>query len=218
MAAPWVVVAATFVASTVVWPLAPQRVAIHWLLSGTPDGFADRFPGLFLLPAASLLVLVLLRLAPRIDPLRRRYAEFADAYGVILLAVVGYLAAVQAMVLAAALGAQVNSGLVIGLLLGAMLVVVGAVIDRLKPNWFMGIRTPWTLSSERSWTATHRAGRYVFFAMAIAVALAGVVQSALTFLLATVVCLAGLAGLVVYSYVVWRQDPRTNRPLSSQPR
>jgi uncharacterized membrane protein len=216
--AQWLVVAATFAASAVGWVLAPQRVAIHWSLRGQPDGYADKLPGLFLLPVASLALFVLLRLAPRIDPLRQRYAEFADAYAVVLLAVVAFLAAVQAMILATALGAEVNSGLVIGPLVGVLLIVVGAVLDRLKPNWFMGIRTPWTLSSERSWTATHHAGRYVFFAMGIAVALAGVLQVAWAFSLAMIVCLGGLLGLVVYSYVVWRQDPRADRPLSSQPR
>jgi uncharacterized membrane protein len=204
----WAVVAATVLGALAVWPLAPDQVVVHWSLTGRLDGYADKLPGLFGLPLLCLLVLVGMKTLPRIDPHRARYAEFASAYAIATLAIVAFLAAVQAIVLASAIGRPVNVGLVIAPLVGVLLIVLGAVLSQVRPNWFFGIRTPWTLSSDRSWTATHRLGRWVLMAMGLAVGLAGFVQSPWAFYLAMIVCLAGTLGLVVYSFVVWRDDPQ----------
>jgi immunity protein, SdpI family len=69
--------------------------------------------------------------------------------------------------------------------------VIGAVIDQVRPNWFFGIRTPWTLSSEVAWSETHRAGRLMFVAMGVAIALAGIFQAPWALYMAMLVCLAG---------------------------
>ena len=75
------------------------------------------------------------------------------------LTVTGMIAGINGVVVLAALGVAVNMGLVLGVQVGLLLVVIGAIMDQLRPNWFVGIRTPWTLSSEESWRATHRAGK-----------------------------------------------------------
>jgi uncharacterized membrane protein len=147
------------------------------------------------------------RVVPRIEPMRERYVEFADAYALAGLAIVALLAAVHAVVLLSASGVPLNVGLVIAPLVGLLLCVLGAVLGQVRRNWFVGIRTPWTLTSERSWAATHRAGRWVFLAMGVAIAVAGIAQTPWAFYTAMVVCLGGVLGLIAYSYVVWRDDP-----------
>jgi uncharacterized membrane protein len=204
----WVIVAAMFVSGLAVWPLAPERIPIHWTLNGQVDRYAGKLEGLFLLPGITLLVLVGLKLLPRIDPNRARYVEFTSAYAIASLAIVAFLAAVHATVLASALGVAVNVGLVIGPLVGLLLIVLGAVMGDVRPNWFFGVRTPWTLSSERSWTATHRAARWVLLVMGLVIALAGVSQTEWSIYLAVSTCVVGVVGLVAYSFVVWRDDPQ----------
>jgi uncharacterized membrane protein len=204
----WLLVGAMFVAAVVVWPVAPDTIAVHWSLTGRPDGYAAKSVGLFFVPVIALLVQAGLKLLPRIDPNRARYVEFASAYAIASVAIVAFLAAIQAVVLAIALGRTLNVGLIVAPLAGVLLMVLGAVMGEVKPNWFFGIRTPWTLSSERSWTATHRAGRWVLGAMGLAIALAGVLQTTWALYAALVLCLAGTLGLVVYSFIVWRDDPQ----------
>ena len=68
--------------------------------------------------------------------------------------------------------------MVLAALVGLLLSVLGSLLGQVRPNWFFGIRTPWTLSSERSWTATHRLGRWVLLVMGLAIGLAGLVQAA----------------------------------------
>jgi len=203
----WALVGAMFIAAGLAWPALPDSIPVHWNVTGEVNRYGGKFEGLLLLPIITLAVLVGLTLLPRIDPRRERYAEFHGALALFKLLIVAFLAAVYAIILAAAFGASLNMTRVVLPLVGVLLIGLGAMIDQVRPNWFVGIRTPWTLSSERSWSATHRAGRWVFIAMGAAFVLAGVVGTALAVYLALVLVVAGVAGLVVYSYLVWRQDP-----------
>lgn len=122
----------------------------------------------------TLGVVLLLNALPRIDPRRERYAEFATPIGLVVLAIEVFLALTYAVMLAIILGVSVNPTMVIVPLVGLLLIAIGAVLDRLRPNWFFGIRTPWTMSSDRAWTSTHRAGRWVFIVMGEALRLESV--------------------------------------------
>ena len=87
-----------------------------------------------------------------------------------------------------------------------LFIVLGNVLPRARPNWFVGIRTPWTLSSDRVWERTHRLGGRVLVVGGIVVALAGLLSSRLAFwtLMATVATLS--VGAMAYSYLLWRSE------------
>jgi uncharacterized membrane protein len=148
-----------------------------------------------------------MKLLPRIDPRRTKYADFARAYALVSLLVVAFLSVVYAIMLAVAFGAPLNLSRVLLPLIGLLLIGVGVLLRDVRPNWFVGIRTPWTLSSERSWTATHRLGRWVLIGMGLTLVLAGVLETSWAVMLAIVLCIGGVVGLVAYSFVVWRDDP-----------
>jgi uncharacterized membrane protein len=194
-----------FVAAALAWPSAPEQLPVHFNLTGQVDRYGGKIEGLLIIPIVTLLVALLFVVLPRIDPNRERYVEFRPALAVLRLGMVVVLAGVYAVVLLSAFGAQVNVGLIVAGLVGALFVLIGAVIGQLRRNWFFGIRTPWTLSSEEAWSVTHRAGRWVFVAMGLAIALAGIVQAPWALYLAMLVCLAGVIGLIGYSYVIWRR-------------
>lgn len=202
------VVAAMFVAAAVVWPLAPDSIPVHFGLSGEPNRYGGKVEGLLVLPLVALGVLVLLKVLPRIDPRRARYFEFATAYAVLTLAILVFFALLYASILATVLGVAMNARLVTVPLVGLLLMIIGAVLDKVRPNWFVGIRTPWTLSSEHAWIETHRAGRWVFVGMGVLLVIAGLLQSAWLLYVAIACCALGVLGLVLYSYVLWRDDER----------
>jgi len=201
----WLVIAGMFLAGVLVWPLAPERMPVHWNLSGTVDRYGGKWEGLFLLPVIALLVALLFEVLPKIDPHGERYVEFRTPLALLRLGVVLVLAGVYAVALLSTFGVAVNVGLVIGGLVGALFVLIGFIIGQVPPNWFVGIRTPWTLSSETAWAETHRQGRWVFVVMGLAFLLYGIAQTPWALYLALAVCLAGVLGLVGYSYVVWRR-------------
>jgi uncharacterized membrane protein len=129
-----------------------------------------------------------------------------------LLLVTGASLAVQlalaAWIALAARDPQLDPVPFIGIGVGGMLVVVGILLPRTRSNWFLGIRTPWTLSSERSWEQTHRVGGYLFIAIGVIVVASALLLSAGVFFGALMIGLIGsVAFLGTYSYLGWRDDP-----------
>ena len=204
---PWAIVAAMFIAGLVAWTYAPDSIPVHWSLGGDVNRYGDKLEGLFLLPAVTLAVLLLMKVLPRIDPRRTSYAGFARSYAFVTLLIVAFFGVVYAITLAVIFGAPLNVSRVVLPLVGVLLIGIGALLQDVQPNWFVGIRTPWTLSSNRSWTATHRAGRWVLIAMGAALVLAGVLLTPWAVILALALCVVGVLGLVAYSFFVWRDDP-----------
>jgi uncharacterized membrane protein len=149
------ILVAMFALAVVTWPTAPDQIPVHWNIRGEVDRYGGRFEGLLLLPLIATGLYVLLRAVPRFDPGRANYASFATAFGVIRIASLAMLASVYAMVHLALRGRNVNVNVVVPLLVGALFVVIGTTMEKLRPNWFVGVRTPWTLSSKSAWARTH---------------------------------------------------------------
>jgi immunity protein, SdpI family len=213
----WAVIAAMFVGAAVAWPLVPERIPIHWNLQGQVDGYGGRFVGLLLLPIFALGLYALLLFLPRLDPGRANYKSCAGTYNLIRVAVVVFMAALYAVTVAAALGAAVDVGMVVSLGVGALFVVLGNVMGKIRPNWFVGIRTPWTLSSKLSWSKTHRLGGWVFIVLGPLVAAAGILRQPWFFMGTMAVGGLSLAWLVIYSYLVYRTDPDRTTPAGTSP-
>ena len=97
-------------------------------------------------------------------------------------------------------------GLIIGAV-GILFIILGAVMGKFRPNWFAGIRTPWTLTSKLSWTKTHRVGGWVFIATGVATMLGAFINLEWAVYVMFIVMIPGIIFLVAYSYFVWRDDP-----------
>jgi len=193
---------------------AGAQIPVHWGPSGEADGFASKEVGLLLMPALALGIGALLAFIPAIDPrraniLRSQPAYRGIAYGALLLMLALHVAAILV-----ATGRTVDMPRFVSIGVGVLFVVIGNFLGKTRSSWFFGIRTPWTLSSERSWTLTHRLGGYIFVAFGAVMILIGIVDPELLswVLVPGLVVVVGVP--VAYSYFVWRQD--TNRqPMES---
>lgn len=213
----WVVLAAMLLLGAVTWPSAPERIPVHWDLTGQPDRYGGRVQGLLAVPGLALLVYVAMLLAPRFDPGRANYPRFWGVYTALRLAVLLVLALAYGVIHLWIRGLAVDVGLLVGGAVGLLFLLVGSVLGKVRPTWFVGIRTPWTLSSKRAWIKTHRLGGWLFLLMGAAVILAAVVQTEAVLSLALALSLGSLAVLTVYSYVVWRADPDRIPPAGTLP-
>lgn len=193
-------------ASLIAWARIPERAPVHWNLAGEVDRYGGRIEVLLLIPLMMLGIWALLRFLPRIDPCRANYAKMEGTYELVITLTLAMLLGLHGVVIAAALGRQVPMERIAPGLVGVTFIVLGNVLPRARPNWWFGIRTPWTLSNDRVWTRTHRVGGYAFIVAGLGLIIAvftggSAVRGAV---------LAGglVAALVpaVYSYIAWRQE------------
>lgn len=155
-----VLLAAPFVALAVLWPDLPARIPTHWGVSGQVDGWSSRAFGALLLPVVNVAAYLLLLFLPVLDPRMKKGVEgnTLAVLGIVRLSMVALLAFMFGVQMAVALGVPIDSGRLIinGLLV--FFLVMGNFFGSLRPNYFVGIRTPWTLESPATWRATHRVG------------------------------------------------------------
>jgi uncharacterized membrane protein len=210
-----------FVVAAISWTRVPERIPVHWGIDGSADRYGGRVEGVLLLPLIAAGLYLLLRFLPRFDPRRANYALGDGVYDLIRFAMLVLLAVLYAVTIFIAMGYALDMTRIVSLLVGGLFVVIGSVLGKLRPTWFVGIRTPWTLSSARSWGKTHRLGGWVFLIAGLLMALSGLLrQPILLFVVIGALCLA-LLGLVVYSYLLWREDqgmpPTSGQPTSHDP-
>ena len=204
----WGLISGMFVLAAVFWGSAPDLIPVHWGLSGEPDRYGGKFEGLLGIPLLALGLYLFMLVLPRLDPRRDNYARFRGAYVAMRTAVILTLALIYGFVLLWIRGVEMDVSLVVALVVGGLFVVIGNLLGKIRPNWFFGIRTPWTLSSKRSWVKTHRMAGWTFVFLGIAVAVSGFVGSG-TVVMVTALSLGAATILLVsaYSYLVWRGDP-----------
>ncbi|MCO5175472.1 MAG: SdpI family protein [Thermomicrobiales bacterium] len=208
----WIMLAAMFLASGIIWPSTPDRVPVHWNAAGEVDRYGGKLEGLFLLPLISVGLYLLLLFLPRIDPGKASYVHFSGAYAAMRIGTTALMAGIHALVLLWIKDIKPNATLIVMLGVGLLFVLLGLVMGKIQPNWFVGIRTPWTLSSRRSWTRTHRLGGWLFIATGLLMMIGGLLPP--TWLVPLILGPTILMSLVliVYSYLEWRKDPDRSRP------
>lgn len=190
------------------WRLpADAQVPMHWNAAGQVDAYGGR-GSLFLLPAVVLFLTLLFAVLPHIEPRRLNLRRSANAYRTVWIAVVGFMTVIQAAIVATALGHSLPVGRVAMGGVGVLFLVLGSVLGSVRSNFFFGVRTPWTLSSELSWSKTHRLAGRLFATMGVLLAAAALLRApdqALVYgMLAAVGVIAAV--LVLYSYCIWRLD------------
>jgi uncharacterized membrane protein len=178
----------------------------HWDALGHPNGYGSRLVGAFLLPVMALALWGIMRGLPYIDPRRANYAKFQGTYDLIVNAVITLLLVIHVGVLGAALGWPVPMDRLAPLVVGAMLLLLGNVLPRARSNWWFGIRTPWTLSSDTVWTRTHRVGGYLMTGAGIVTMLSVLLPRRAGVAVMSVAIGAASLGSVIYSYFVWRGE------------
>jgi uncharacterized membrane protein len=185
------------------YPSLPDAVPSHWNIQGEVDGYLSKPWGVIILPLSAILVFVVMRLIPVISPKGYRTESFANVVHIFQVAMVGFMSIVAILVLLAASGVNVPMNESIFAMLGVMFMVIGNYLGKTRKNFFLGIRTPWTLASDEVWGRTHRLAGRLFILQGL-IMLSGVLFEI------PIAVLIGMVGVivvvpVVYSYVVYRR-------------
>ena len=188
------------------YPNLPEMVPSHWNLQGEVDGTMQRTTMVFLLPGLMLFLGLLLLFIPTIDPLRSNVERFRGAFNWFIVGMTLFFLLMHVLTILAGLGVSFNMTIVLIPAVSVVMIGIGFVLDKTKPNWFLGIRTPWTMSSPNVWEKTHRLGGLLFKIGGV-VLLAGMAFSPQTgFLLMIGLILAITLVTVVYSYFAYRAE------------
>jgi len=190
----------------------PLQMASHWNIQGQVDDYLPKFWGAFLLPIVMAAVALLLAVLPNIDPLKANILQFRQHYFGFIAVLSVFLLAVHTQLLLWNIGVEISPNTTMPVLLAGLVFYLGIACQHAKRNWFFGIRTPWTLSSDEVWEKTHQLGGKLFKLSAV-IALGAVFFPSYAF----VIAIAPLVGVslftLVYSYFVFRKLGSGTPPL-----
>jgi uncharacterized membrane protein len=192
-------------AGLLLYPHLPEQVPSHWNIRGEVDAYSSRFWGAFGIPLMTAGIYVLMVLLPLIDPRRQNYLKFTEAYRVLKVVFAVFMTGLYALVILSSLGRQIPiGGAVIGCT-GLLFIIIGNYMGQFRHNYFVGIKTPWTLADERVWQKTHRLGGKIWV-LAGSLGLVAAVFGGTTGAVILGVSL-GIAVIVptVYSYLEFRR-------------
>jgi len=185
------------------YPSLPDPMPSHWNMHGEVDGYTSKLWGVTILPLSAILVFVVMRLIPVISPKGYRTESFANVLHIFQVTIVGFTSLVAILVLLEAKGINVYINKVIYGALGALFIVMGNYFGKIRKNFFLGIRTPWTLASDEVWARTHRLAGRLFVLLGVFM-LAGIFVTLQPWLLIGMIVVIALVP-VVYSYLVYRR-------------
>jgi len=152
----------TSITSFYFYSIFPEQVPMHWNIAGEIDGWGSKTMGAFMLPVTMVGMYILFLGLPYLDPRQKRYEQFSKIYHGFKAIILLFMAIMYFLIGANTLGYNVPIGTLVPILVGILFILIGNYTAKIKPNWFIGIRTPWTLSSEEVWNKTHRIGGKIF--------------------------------------------------------
>lgn len=185
------------------YPQMPARVPSHWDAAGQVNGWMSPFWAVAMWPLLMAATAVLLWVLPAISPRRFEIKPFAHTYEVLLLAIEAFLLVVGVCVMLAGAGYAVPIPRVVTLAVGALFVVLGNYMGKLRKNFFVGIRTPWTLANDEVWERTHRLAGWLFVAAGVLIVITGIAALPPAWMIGIVVAVCLIPYL--YSYLIYRR-------------
>lgn len=209
------VVAIPFIYLALIWGALPDIVPTHWNARGEVDDTGSKFSLLIIPIMLPLLTYLLLLVIPFLDP-RKKLAKMGNKYNTIKLVLVLSMSVLATAILYATQNASVDMGKVVFVIIGGMFVALGNYFKTIKPNYFMGIRTPWTLESDYVWKETHNLGGKVWMIGGlIVIAVSLIVTHPLTLTIVNASLLMVLAFIpTIYSYTLFQKEKKESSNLS----
>ena len=204
---PVLLIVSAVAASILYYPKLPETMTTHWSVSGEPNGFSSRLWGAWILPVIMAAVWLIMRAIPHIDPRKANYEKFSGMYDALVILILAFMLTMHIVLLMAATGAPIRMDRVVMPSVGVFIAIMGILIPKAHPNWFVGIRTPWTLTSDLSWERTHKIGGTLFVILGVLMVASSFVAPETAIWILVAAALGIVVFLFAYSYQVWKGDP-----------
>jgi uncharacterized membrane protein len=197
------------VAGLLLWNKLPEQMASHWNVNDQVNGYISKFWGVFMMPLVSLGMFLLFLLIPNIDPLKVNIAKFRGVFNLFIVFIIGFMLYIHVLTLLWNLG-YTSFGISKAMLpaIGLLFILIGYLMRQAKRNWFIGIRTPWTLSSDSVWDKTHQLGSILFMVSGVLTLIGGIFGGMVAFWFLFVPLISSTVFLLVYSYVLYQRETK----------
>ena len=198
-------------AGLLLWNQLPEQMASHWGVNDQVNGYMSRFWGVFLLPIMTTGMLILFLVVPSIDPLKANVAQFRDTFNTFITLIIAFMIYIHSLTLLWNMGFtgfRMSAAMLPAM--GLLFIFMGVLISKAKRNFFIGIRTPWTLSSDHVWNETHRLGGKLYMAAGILALLGGFFPDyAIWFIMFPLIAASFVS--VIYSYILFRAESNSGK-------
>jgi len=186
------------------YPLLPPKIASHWNAAGNAENYMSKSFGLFLFPVIMLGMFLLFLIIPLIDPLKKNFKKFRKHYDNFVLVMIIFFFYMYILTILWNFGHIFDMTLSIIPAIAILFIYIGFLLENSKRNWFVGIRTPWTMTNETVWNKTHKLGGSLFKLSGVISLLGLFFQRYIVwFILAPVI--VSIIGLIIYSYIEWKK-------------
>ncbi len=188
------------------YPTMPERVPTHWNVRGEVDGWGSRDVGAWLMPGMMVFMLALFLVLPLLSPVRYKIESFRPVWNAVITLVMAMFGAMHVIILHASLHPHVDVGRILIAVICLFMAALGLFMPKVRRNFWMGVRTPWTLASDEVWAATHRLAGWTMGVGGLVAALLAV--AGVTLLLAFGLVMAGALYPVLYSLWLYKRLER----------
>jgi len=198
-----VVLIITWIAAFFYYPKLPEMIPTHWNIDGQIDDYTAKPWGVYLVPIVSTVMSLLLLILPKISPKGFRLDSALRVYYMITLIMALFLFGIMLLMFNAALDQSFDMNVWLLAGIGGLMIIIGNFLSKVPKNFFLGIRTPWTLSSDEVWYKTHRFGAWVFILSGLAIIIAAFTGASTSLILV----LIGIMAIVpiLYSLYVYKK-------------
>jgi uncharacterized membrane protein len=201
-----ILIAAAVIAGALFWNQLPDPMASHWNANDEVDGYMSKFWGVWMMPLMTLGMFGLFMLIPVIDPLKANIAKFRGAFNLFIVFITAFMLYMHGLTFIWNLGYEFRMSGAMLPFMGILFIFIGYLLRQAKRNWFIGIRTPWTLSNDTVWDKTHQLGSILFIASGVFAFLGAFFGGAIAMYLTLVPILGSALFVVVYSFVLYQRE------------
>lgn len=199
------IILVSFAVGIYFFPQMPEKMASHWNIRSEVDGYIPKFWGLFLMPIISLGLFLLFLLIPKIDPLKENIKKFKKYFDWFVFLIIVFLFYLYFLTIIWNIGFRFDFVVFLMPAFSLLFYYIGILTENAKRNWFIGIRTPWTLSNDKVWEKTHKIGGKLFKIVGL-IALSGIIFPNYAFLLLIIPAIFSAIYVVVYSYFEYQKE------------
>lgn len=183
----------------------PNMIPMQWGYDGMVNRYDDK-NSIWIIGCLGIILKIFFIILPKIDPKRKNYNKFQGFYEGFTLFMIIFIFIITSITIFESLYPnRINIDRVISILLGVFFIIIGNYMPKIKPNFFMGIKTPWTISNEDVWKKTHRLGGKIFFIIGIFITLIGFILNRKISFIITIFIFIACIVLYVMSYIWYKK-------------